>query len=155
MTIPVTPPPPQAIDIVTVLVTIAAAFFGDEMAAVIGPYSAIILGAVVGGAWSASRRTSKGRLNTAGYMTVMILLTILITVPAADYLSKYVGTQSRNLLAPVAVAISAIGEKWPEILHWAIGLLRLAIEKRAGAKTDRDGKDDFPPTQPHTQEEAK
>lgn len=128
-------PEPQ-IDIVTVAIVIAAAVFGREVAEIIGPYSVIFLSALGCGAWSASRLPPSSRLNTLGYLVLVVLLAMMITVPAADALARYTGVQAQVLFAPVAGLITAVGPDWPGVLRWATGLFRSAVERWARARDD-------------------
>jgi len=49
-------PTPPSLDIVTVTIAVTTWMVGAEVAAVIGPYAVILLSALGGAAWSATRR---------------------------------------------------------------------------------------------------
>ena len=125
-------PPP--IDIVTVATAVAVALFGQELAVVIGPYAVITLGALLGGAFSASRRESQTLGKSFGFMLSMVALSLLVTVPLAAMLAPYIGADQRWLLGPVAVIISGIGHDWPKVCGWAVDQTRQVIERWAAKR---------------------
>lgn len=124
--------PPPALDVVTLAIALAAAMFGPELAAVVGPYAVIFLGAVLGGAWSASRRPAGSRFETVGYLGLIVLLAVLVTVPCADFAATYLHLESKVLFAPVAAIISGVGSDWPGVFSWAWGVVRGMVERKAG-----------------------
>lgn len=121
-------PPPPPIDIVTVAIALATLLFGPTVAELVGPYSVIVLGAALGGAWSASRREAGSRTSTVGHMLLMIGLALLITVPLAFLGSQYLPVDPKWLLGPVAVVIAGIGPDWPKVGAWLIGQVRGLLE---------------------------
>lgn len=127
MTTPVSPPP---LDIVTVLTAVATAIFGQELAQVIGPYSVIVLGALLGGALSAGRRKKEARVSKPVHMATMVGLALLLTVPAAAAAVAVLGlsVQDKWLFGPVAALVAGIGQDWPKVGIWMLDLARRAIE---------------------------
>lgn len=125
-------PQPPSLDVVTMAIALAAAMFGPELATFVGPYAVIFLGAVLGGAWSASRRPPATRVETVGYLALIVLLAVLVTVPLADFAATYLGLQSRVLFAPVAAVISGVGPDWPGVFAWAWGIVRGIVERKTG-----------------------
>lgn len=130
MTTPTQPP----IDVVTVAIALASAAFGPQVAAIVGPYAVIFLGAVLGGAWSASRRDPEGRGSTIVHMLLMIGLAALITVPLASVASNYAELDLKWFLGPVAVVIAGIGHDWPRVGAWAVELVRGLAEAWASRR---------------------
>lgn len=127
--------PPQPLDIVTVAVAIASVLFGARMAAIVGPYAVIFIGAVVGSVYSATGRASSGKLSALGYCALMVLLSVSITVPAAEILAPYIRvSEPRHLFFVVSAGISAVGDKWPGVILWAWGLLQKMAERKAGGQ---------------------
>jgi hypothetical protein len=126
------PSPP--IDIVTVAIAIATALFGREIAAVVGPYAVIVLGALLGAAWSASRREQSTPGNTFGHMLLMVGWALIVTVPLAAVAGTYAGLESKWLLGPVAVVIAGIGQDWHAVASWVLGRLRALVERRGGGE---------------------
>jgi hypothetical protein len=132
---PVMPMPPnsQPLDIVTVAVALAALMFGRDVAAVVGPYSVIVLGAVLGGAWSASRRPPTSKLGTLLYMMAVVTLSLLITVPMAEIAAVYTRTTDpRVLFGPVSALISGVGDKWPVLISQAWEIGRNVVARKYG-----------------------
>lgn len=125
------PPSAPPLDIVSVAVALATAVFSPEVAALLGPYAVIFLGAMLGGAWSASRLELPGRWPTVKYLLGIVALALLVTVPAAEIASRYyTGLSFNYLLGPVAVFIGALGPDglrrcsriaWARIRRWPGG----------------------------------
>lgn len=110
-----TPTPP--IDPVTVAIAIATGLFGSTAAQYVGPYAVIIVGALIGAAWSASRRDPGSRIGTAAFILLLIGLAVLVSVPLAEVAARYVGQDSRWMLGPVAVVVAGVGERWPALVR--------------------------------------
>lgn len=127
-------PAPPAIDVVTVAIAVSTFAFGPAVAQFVGPYSVIFLGAVLGGAWSASRRDAASRGSTIVHMMLMIGLAVLITVPAAGIASNYLTLDLKWLLGPMAVVIAGIGHDWPRVGVWAVEFARGLIETWANRR---------------------
>lgn len=128
-----TPPPP--LDVVTLAIALLTALLGPGSAAIVGPYVIILLGAVMGSAWSASRRETESRMATLRHMFLHVSLALLATVPTAIWLGKWLEFDDRWLLGPVAAVIGGIGHDWPAVFRWALDLGRRAVESIAQRKT--------------------
>lgn len=125
--------PTSPLDIVAVATVLAAALFGSPSAAeIVGPYAVIVLAAIVGAAWSSSRRPPTTRLGALLYVVLVVALAVLVTVPLAELAARYAGVEARSMFAPVALVIGGIGPDWPGVVRWALGLLRGVLERRAG-----------------------
>lgn len=137
-------PDQPPVDIVTVMITIAALIFSPTMSAIIGPYSVIITGAVVGSAWSASRRPPHpNRLGTLAYIAIFVVVALLVTVPLAILVARtWPGIEARWAFGPVAALIGGIGDDWPGFIKSALRLVRM-IKKAPTAVTEA-----FRPTKP-------
>lgn len=132
-----TAPAPPPIDIVTVAIAIATAMFGQEMAYIVGPYTVIVLGAALGGAWSASRREQGAGGGTLKHMVLVIGWALLITVPLAYLGEKHFGLEAKWLFGPVAVVIAGIGHDWPRVMGWGLGQARALIERWVSRKGEQ------------------
>lgn len=128
-----TPPPP--IDIVTLAIAIITAVLGPGSAAIVGPYVVILLGAVMGSAWSASRRETETRMATLRHMCLHVVLALLVTVPIALWLGKWLDFDDKWLLGPVAAVIGGVGHDWPRVFAWLLGLGGRVLESWAQRKT--------------------
>ena len=115
-------PPPTPLDIVTVTIAVATWLVGAEVADVIGPYAVILLSALGGAAWSASRRVQLTRMGTLLHIVLSVGLALIATVPVAELMAWGTRLQSRWMLAPAAVVIAAR----PDVL-WQ--LLRSALSR--------------------------
>lgn len=100
-------PPQHPLDIVTVAIAALSWAIGSEAAAIIGPYSVIILSALGGAAWAASRGEPRGAGRTALQIVLAIGLALIATVPTAEMISAWAGVQSKWTLAPAAALIAA------------------------------------------------
>lgn len=128
--------PQPSIDIVSVAIAVATVAFGPDLAAVVGPYAVILLGALLGAAWSAGRRKSDTRMSTLAHMALMIGWALIVTVPLALLAGATFGWESKWLLGPVAVIIAGIGPDWPDVGRWAASLVRGAGERAFPPKGD-------------------
>lgn len=142
-------PQPVPIDPVTVLTMLTGRHVDAQVAAVIAAYMAIFLGACLGGAWSLSARerdrdatagrSPTSRLSSVAYLFGVVLVAIFFTVPAAEWLQgQYQALEVRWTLFPLAAVIAGVGDRWPDVLRWAIGLGKRAIEAWASARTPKD-----------------
>ena len=100
---PQTPP----LDIVTVAIAVASWMLGAEIAAIVGPYAVILLSALGGAAWSASRTPGRTRGGTVLHMVLGIGLALIATVPLSELLAHWADMQPRWVLAPAAALIAA------------------------------------------------
>jgi hypothetical protein len=110
-----TQPPP--LDIVTVAIAVAALVTGPDLAALIGPYSVILLAAVGGAAWSASSTPEGTRKATLTHMLAMVGLALIGTVPLAEALARFAGIEARWVFGPMAAVIAARPD-------WVVGWVR-------------------------------
>lgn len=131
-----TPSPPQ-LDPSTVLTVVFAAIFGPQLAAYVGPYAAILIGAVVGAAWSLGRQPVTSRFDAVAYFLLMALTAAIFTVPTANALGQWLKMDDPQwLFAPVATFIGGVGRDWPHLASW-IGRRALRMwERRAGLRDD-------------------
>lgn len=123
-------PPPQ-LDIVTVAIALVSLITGPELAALIGPYSVILLAAIGGAAWSATSVESGNRLQTLRHIFLMVGLALIGTVPLAEGLARLAGIEARWALGPVAAVIAARPD-------WVVGWLQRWVQRKTG-DTPTDG----------------
>lgn len=96
-----------SLDIVTVSIAIASWALGAELAAIVGPYTVIVLSALGGAAWSAGRRTQHTRFGAVLHILLSVGLALIATVPIAELIARWTDLQARWTLAPAAVLIAA------------------------------------------------
>lgn len=118
--------PPLPYDFVAMLALVGGLLFSDpRLSQVIAPYAAIFFAAMVGTMWSLSRRkpdVSPGhRLRGASFMLRVVGAAMIVTVPLAAWAAPKLGiAQERYLVAPIALAIGAVGDAddWRKLLIW-------------------------------------
>jgi len=122
------------LDPVNVATALFAVLFGPSLAAYVGPYAVIVIGASVGAAWSLGRRGVTSRFDAFAYFLLMAATALLVTVPLAEWLGGWLGhSDSRWLFAPVAIVIGGVGSDWPNLIRWISRRALRVIERRAGA----------------------
>ena len=123
--------PPQ-LNLTAALTFFAGLLFDPRIAAYVGPYSAIILGAVLGAALSASGRGQAVRPITAGYMAMMIVLALLVTVPLAEAVAPNIPMTRVDppaLFGFLAAVVAYIGHDWVTVGRWIFNLVRGPAER--------------------------
>lgn len=105
---------------VSVFTVIASSVFGVQMAAVIGPYIVIAIGAMGGAAVAIMQREGVGNVRAFVYFMAMAALSVLLTVPLSAMVAAFLTPiQEQWLFAPVSFALGFAGDKWGAILSWA------------------------------------
>ena len=110
---------PGITDAVGLGILLAGLVYSPSVAAVVGPYIVIILASVIGASFAVRRRDKTTRLAAAWYFSRVAGRAVLLTSGVASWASGYYdGWSERALIAPVALAIGAIGDDWPALLQW-------------------------------------
>jgi len=105
------------LDPVSVAVVLASTLFGPQLAAIIGPYAVILLGATVGAAWALGRRETDKKSGAVAYFMLINGTAVLVTVGISNLVGRWLGHEDANwLLAPVAMVIGGVGHDWPGVL---------------------------------------
>ena len=105
------------LDPVSVAVVLASTLFGPQLAAIIGPYAVILLGATVGAAWALGRRETDKKSGAVAYFMLINGTAVLVTVGISNLVGRWLGHEDDNwLLAPVAMVIGGVGHDWPGVL---------------------------------------
>lgn len=120
-----TPQPPPQLDIVTVAIALLTLITGPEIAAMVGPYSVILLAAIGGAAWSASAMPAATSGATVRHIAFMVGLAVIGTVPLAEGVARLAGIEARWAFGPVAAVIAARPD-------WIVGWLRRWFSRRTG-----------------------
>lgn len=123
-------PPPPPVDIVTGAITLATWLVGARAAELVGPYAVIVLAAVLGSAWGASRSAPRTRVAALFAMVRVVGLALLVSMPLAELLAVHVGLTQRWMLGPVAALVGGIGEDWPAVIRWALDRARRIVERK-------------------------
>lgn len=107
------------LDPVNTAIVFASIVFGPALAALIGPYSVIVIASAVGAAWSLRRRETLSHLDTIAYFTLIIFTAILVTVSAASTVANWLSMPEGTwLLSPIALVIGGVGADWPRLIKW-------------------------------------
>ena len=113
--------PQQTPDIIALLIFLGALIFGPEVAAVVGPYVAIIAAAALGASFALSRREKTNRTDALKFFAQVVGLAVLVTVGLTQVAHAYYpALHERLLLVPVALFIGYIGDGWPRIFDSVI-----------------------------------
>lgn len=120
---------PSITDVVGLFVFVAAVVFSPEVAAVVGPYMAIIVTASIGASFSLARRERSSRTSAVFFFARVCGLAALLTVGLSFMLAgMHSSLSERALLAPIAFAIGLVGDDWPSVARWAGGKLSMLID---------------------------
>lgn len=114
---------------VAVITAIASTVFSAAVAAVVGPYVVIAIGAMGGAAVALMQRESAGRYKAVLFFFGATVLAVLLTVPLSMLVTWYfTGLQDHWLFAPFAFALGYIGDKWSATLTWVGSKLNALID---------------------------
>ena len=95
-----------------------------------GPYAVIIFAALAGAMWPLSAvRTTPG--EGAWLLLRCTATAVVLTVFLAQILERYTGLPAHTALAPISLAIGALGNGWRSIFAALSGVLR-ALAGRIG-----------------------
>ena len=123
------------LDPVEAAITVVALIFGPSLAAVIGPYSVIVVAASVGASWSIRRNANQKDIATISYFLLINFTAMLVTVAIAKSIGTWLKLEEpMYLLSPIALLIGGVGADWPRLLKWL--LLRAVNTWRPGGKND-------------------
>lgn len=122
------------LDPVGVVIALVAVVLSPDLAAVIGPYTVIIIASTIGAAWSLGGKPPMDKWSALGYFVMLAGTACMITVAATLGLAKLLGLTDAVhwLIAPVALLIGGVGDNWPAIGRWIIARLGRLIERRTG-----------------------
>lgn len=131
--------PPPSLDFAAAVTAAFAFIFGPAMAAYVGPYTVIIIGAVVGATWSLGRRPVTTKPEAIRYFLLIVFTALICTVPISEWVGAYMGIEdTRRIFAIVAMLIGGIGGDWPKIVQFFGRRAFRLIERRIGV--DEGGK---------------
>ncbi len=122
---------------VAVITMLASMIFSASVAAVVGPYVVIGIGAMGGAAVALMQRESTGRFKALLFFSGATILAVLLTVPMSMLSTWYfTGLKDHWLFAPFAFGLGYLGDKWPAAMAWAWSkfnaLIDILIQLRAG-----------------------
>lgn len=122
------------LDPVSVATLLLASALGPQLATVVGPYAVIIIASITGAAWSLGRRPPGSRVGAAVYFARLCLTAVLLSVAIESAVQKAWPsvTDSHYLLAPIALLVGGIGDDWPGVGRWFLGVVARIFERRTG-----------------------
>lgn len=95
------------------VVAIATLIFG----AAAGEYAAIVFCALAGSLWALQRVKTDTRVDGALMILRLVLTAVVLTAPALWWLEANYHWPAGRMLPPVAFAIGAFGDRWPELIE--------------------------------------
>lgn len=84
-----------------------------------GEYAVIVVSALAGSLWALSRVSAATRADGALLIFRLVLTAVMLTSGAAYLIQSHYDLPVHQLLAPVAFAIGALGDRWPRLLEAA------------------------------------
>lgn len=117
-----TPPEPD-LSPLSVVVALLTLFVGPQLAPALGAYSLILIAWFGGVLIGVYRLPPAPRGVVAVFVIVSLIVTLGITVPAADLLARYMPLlDAKGLMFPIAVLIPAVGYSWLAVGAWVWSL---------------------------------
>jgi hypothetical protein len=124
------------IDPVSVSTVLVAWLFGTKVSVYLGPYLIIACAGLTGAVFSLNKRRPHARLKTGSFLLTMTSSSLLLTVPAAYFISSnWPSVPMQWIISPVAVGIAYIGDNWTAIGKWVADVVKKVVESRTGEKT--------------------
>lgn len=119
----------QSLDIVSVFVFAATLIFAPTMAAVIGPYLAIVLASTIGASFALARRESSSRGDAMMFFVRINGLAILLTVGLAAATRMWRPDLPESLLlVPIALLVGFVGDDWPKMLSKLLRMVYAGLD---------------------------
>lgn len=111
------------------VVALAVLMFG----AVAGEYAAIVFCALAGSLWALQKLETDNRAQGAFLIFRLVLTAVVLTSPIAWWLESQYQMPAHRVLAPLAFAIGALGNKWPDLVADAA---RRTVRRVFGGRED-------------------
>lgn len=114
------------LDPINVVQYLASLAIDPNIAAIVGPYSVIILASIGGVAASlANDKTLTKRSQAFWFLLRGIFASLLLTVPVATFVATYSEAwQAQWFFIPAAIVLSYASGKWKQILDFGLGLAK-------------------------------
>lgn len=124
--------PKVSLDPVEVAKVLAGIMLSPKLAAVIGPYSLILLVAMAGAASALANRPPTSRRGSFIFFAWTTVLSLCFTVPAATLVATYnENWDAQWFFVPMAFSLSYIGDKWKDIFAEGVSMLRAVLRQWA------------------------
>lgn len=89
-----------------------------RLAAVVGPYSLIILLALAGAAASLVNRKPTGRYGSAVYLAVNTVIGLAFAVPLSTLTATYNDSwEAQTFFLPLAFGLAYMGDRWKDLFN--------------------------------------
>lgn len=105
------------------VVVAAVALFGPAA----GEYAAVLFGALAGALWALSAREGITRGQGAMLVLRLVLTAFVLTGLVAAWIESQWAVPAKTALAPAALAIAAIGDRWRDLVTEGVSRLKAAI----------------------------
>lgn len=126
--------PTPWLDVVALATLIAGVVYSPDVAAVVGPYIVVIAASVTGAAFSLKRREKTSRLAAFRYFLTVAGVAVFVTGLISWAVGSYYGVSERFLIAPVALAVGAVGNDWGSVLRFFASRALAVIDLFRGGK---------------------
>lgn len=101
-----------------------------------GPFALLVFAALSGALWAVAAAHEDSRLASAWILVRCTLLSVVLTGALSAWIqSMYQQIPALELLAPVAFASAAFGNKWQGIFEAAVDAIRSAIGRFVGKQS--------------------
>lgn len=126
--------PSSQLDPVSVLIALAALVFSPNVAAVVGPYAVIWIGATLGAYWALGVREPCTRAKALRFFLAINAMAMLLTVPLAVAARPYLpaALDEQWIFGPMALGIGLVGDRWPKVLWGLVSFWRLRFRGADG-----------------------
>lgn len=123
-----TSPPPPPLDPVSLLAAGFAGVLAPQIGHQAAAYVVIVASSLLGALWALSRR--EPGIGAPGWLYVLAVAgsTTLVAAGASEVLATWVDVSVLWLVAPVSLAIAAIGHDWASVHRWAPDLIGKALD---------------------------
>ena len=107
------------LDMAALLAALFTAWLGPRLGPVIGIYSVIVIASIVGAGFALARREPSAKLAPGLFMLLMVLATLIATVPITLLLVPHLPEVTVQVAAPVvALLVGAVGHDWERVGGW-------------------------------------
>ena len=117
---------------------VAGYLMDPRLAAVVGPYSLIILLALSGAALSLTNRKSTGRWGTARYLSINTVVGLAFTVPLSNLTATYNDSwEAQTFFLPLAFGLAYMGDRWKDLFNAALDGVKAWIRNWANKGAEK------------------
>lgn len=121
-----------SLDPIEVARVAAGALMSAKLAAVVGPYSLILLAAIAGAAIRLANRPSTGRSASFFFFLGATFASLVLTVPIASLVASYKDTwEAQWFFMPLAVALAYTADRWKDIANVLVDAMKTFIRNWA------------------------